>query len=149
MGFLPTSLIQGNPPLYEEDSLWEALSVVSQKWIPFPTALSPKAACWRAHHIFVPRRATLHAYPPSPWKRNRFHRFRCPTCPGRRLGGFLKAPQDVVAVFGLSIKPPNTGVFPMLRNLEMGIGERKGGQKDASPITDPRILRIHARVREV
>ena len=32
-------MIQGNPPLYEETSLWEALSVVSQKWIPFPTAL--------------------------------------------------------------------------------------------------------------
>ena len=38
-GFLPTSVIQGNPPLYEENSLWEALSVVSQKW-PFPTALN-------------------------------------------------------------------------------------------------------------
>ena len=38
-GFLPTSVIQGNPPLYEENSVWEALSVVSQKWIPFPTAL--------------------------------------------------------------------------------------------------------------
>ena len=25
--------------MYEETSLWEALSVVSQKWIPFPTAL--------------------------------------------------------------------------------------------------------------
>ena len=32
--------MQGNPPLYEENSLWgSALSVVSQKWIPFPTAL--------------------------------------------------------------------------------------------------------------
>ena len=31
-------MIQGNPPLYEENSLWEALSVVSQKW-SFPTAL--------------------------------------------------------------------------------------------------------------
>ena len=29
----------GNPPLYEESNLWEARSVVSQKWIPFPTAL--------------------------------------------------------------------------------------------------------------
>ena len=38
-GFLPTSVIQENPPLYEENSLWEALSVVSQKGIPFPTAL--------------------------------------------------------------------------------------------------------------
>ena len=37
-GFLPTSVIQENPPLYET-SLWEGLSVVSQKWIPFPTAL--------------------------------------------------------------------------------------------------------------
>ena len=37
-GFLPTSVIQGNPPLYEETSLGEALSVVSQKW-SFPTAL--------------------------------------------------------------------------------------------------------------
>ena len=36
-GFLPTSVIQGNPP-YEQNSLWEALSVVSQTWIPFPTA---------------------------------------------------------------------------------------------------------------
>ena len=36
--FLPTSVIQANPPLYEENSLWEALSVVSQKW-SFPTAL--------------------------------------------------------------------------------------------------------------
>ena len=30
-GFLPTSVIQGNLPLYEENSLWEALAVVSQK----------------------------------------------------------------------------------------------------------------------
>ena len=37
-GFLPTSVIQGTPPLYEHTSFWEALSVVSQKWIPFPTA---------------------------------------------------------------------------------------------------------------
>ena len=37
-GFLPTSVIQGNPPVYEENSLWEALSVVSQKW-SFPAAL--------------------------------------------------------------------------------------------------------------
>ena len=37
-GFLPTSVIQGNPPSYEQNSLWEALSVVSQKW-SFPTAL--------------------------------------------------------------------------------------------------------------
>ena len=37
-GFLPTSVIQGRfPPLYEQHSLWEALSVVSQ-W-SFPTAL--------------------------------------------------------------------------------------------------------------
>ena len=36
--FLPASVIQGNPPLYEENGLWEALSVVSQKW-SFPTAL--------------------------------------------------------------------------------------------------------------
>ena len=39
-GFLPTSVIQGNPPLYEENSVWEAVSVVSQKW-SFPTALPP------------------------------------------------------------------------------------------------------------
>ena len=38
-GLLPTSVIQGNPPSYEQNSRWEALSVVSQKWIPFPTAL--------------------------------------------------------------------------------------------------------------
>ena len=31
-------MIQGNLPLYEENCLWEALSVVSQKW-SFPTAL--------------------------------------------------------------------------------------------------------------
>ena len=37
----PTSVMQGNPPLYEENSLWEALSVVSQKW-SFPTALTKK-----------------------------------------------------------------------------------------------------------
>ena len=37
-GFLPTSAIQGNPPLYEQNSLWEALFVVSQKW-SFPAAL--------------------------------------------------------------------------------------------------------------
>ena len=30
--------MQGNPPIYEEHSLWEALSVVSQTW-SFPTAL--------------------------------------------------------------------------------------------------------------
>ena len=36
-GFLPTSVIQGSPLLYEQDRLWEALSVVSQKW-SFPTA---------------------------------------------------------------------------------------------------------------
>ena len=29
----------GNPPVCEKHSLWEALSVLSQKWIPFPTAL--------------------------------------------------------------------------------------------------------------
>ena len=46
-GFLPTSVIQGNLPLYEENRLWEALSVVSQKW-SFPTALRQK----------VPGRAT-------------------------------------------------------------------------------------------
>ena len=44
-GFLPTSVIQGNPPLYEENSLWEALSVVSQKW-PFPTALVSGVDRW-------------------------------------------------------------------------------------------------------
>ena len=33
-----TSVIQNNPPLYEEHSLWEALPVVSRKW-KFPTAL--------------------------------------------------------------------------------------------------------------
>ena len=39
-GFLqPLCDTFGNLPLYEENSLWEALSVVSQKWIPFPTAL--------------------------------------------------------------------------------------------------------------
>ena len=32
-------VIRGNPPLHKENSLWEALSVVSQKWVPFPTAL--------------------------------------------------------------------------------------------------------------
>ena len=37
-GFLPTSVIQGNPPFYEHNSLWEALFVVSQRW-SFPTAL--------------------------------------------------------------------------------------------------------------
>ena len=42
-GFLPASVIQGNPPLYEENSLWETLSVVSQKW-SFPTALLLKVA---------------------------------------------------------------------------------------------------------
>ena len=31
-------MIQGNPPLYQQNSLWEALSVISQKW-SFPTAL--------------------------------------------------------------------------------------------------------------
>ena len=39
-GLLPTSVIQGNPPLYEENSLWEALSVYHrsghspQPWTP-------------------------------------------------------------------------------------------------------------------
>ena len=28
-----------SPPLYAGVSLWESLFVVSQKWIPFPTAL--------------------------------------------------------------------------------------------------------------
>ena len=36
--FIPTSVIQGNLPLLWWVSLWEAFSV-SQKWIPFPTAL--------------------------------------------------------------------------------------------------------------
>ena len=49
-GFFPTSVIQGNPPLYERHSVWEALSVVSQKLIPFPTALKHIFAmlktCW-------------------------------------------------------------------------------------------------------
>ena len=39
LGVSPTtSVIQGNPPLYEQNRVWEALSVVSQKW-SFPTAL--------------------------------------------------------------------------------------------------------------
>ena len=42
-GFLPTSVIQGNPPLYEQNRPWESLSVVSQKW-SFPTALD-----WDVH----------------------------------------------------------------------------------------------------
>ena len=38
-GFIPTSVIQGNLPLYIWGvSLWEALFVVSQKW-SFPTTL--------------------------------------------------------------------------------------------------------------
>ena len=37
-GFIPTSVIQGNPRFYDQISLWEALSIVSQKW-SFPTAL--------------------------------------------------------------------------------------------------------------
>ena len=37
-GFLSTSVIQGDPTFYEHNSLWKALSVVSQKW-SFPTAL--------------------------------------------------------------------------------------------------------------
>ena len=48
-GFLPTSVIQGNPPLYEENSLWEALSVVSQKW-SFPTAL--ECCAWDPRNRF-------------------------------------------------------------------------------------------------
>ena len=36
-GVYPHSVIQGNLPLWV--SLWEALFVVSQKWIPFPTAI--------------------------------------------------------------------------------------------------------------
>ena len=38
-GFIPTSVIQANLPLYMGISLWEALFVVSQKWSPFPTTL--------------------------------------------------------------------------------------------------------------
>ena len=37
-GCIPSSGIQGNLPLYMGLSVWEALSVVSQKW-SFPTAL--------------------------------------------------------------------------------------------------------------
>ena len=37
-GFIPTSVIQGNPRFYDQISLWQALSIVSQKW-SFPTAL--------------------------------------------------------------------------------------------------------------
>ena len=40
-GFLPTSVIQGNPPSYEQNS-WESLSVV-QKWVPFPPAQARRA----------------------------------------------------------------------------------------------------------
>ena len=40
-GFIPTSVIQGNGV-----SLWEALFVVSQKWIPFPTALFLLIVVW-------------------------------------------------------------------------------------------------------
>ena len=32
-------MIQVNLPLYMGVSLWEALFVVSQRWVPFPTAL--------------------------------------------------------------------------------------------------------------
>ena len=45
-GFLPTSVIH---PLYEQNSLWEALSVVSQKW-SFPTALNQDGS-----HVPFPR----------------------------------------------------------------------------------------------
>ena len=57
-GFLPTSVIQGNPPLYEANSLWEALSVVSQKW-SFPTALN---AAWLldTQALVYPLDATCH-----------------------------------------------------------------------------------------
>ena len=39
-GFIPTSVIQGNPLFLWGVGLWEALFVVSQKW-SFPTALTP------------------------------------------------------------------------------------------------------------
>ena len=38
-GFIPTSVIHGYPLFIWGVGLWEALFVVSQKWIPFPTAL--------------------------------------------------------------------------------------------------------------
>ena len=56
-------MIQGNPPLSEETSLWEALSVVSQKWIPFPTAVSlfvgqnEGEAQWRRFSMYKKRGA--------------------------------------------------------------------------------------------
>ena len=37
-GFIPTSVIQGNPRFYDQISLWEAVAIASQKW-SFPTAL--------------------------------------------------------------------------------------------------------------
>ena len=51
-GVSPTTSVQGNPPLYEEHSLWEALSVVSQKW-SFPTAVCLCVCVLRVQHIYV------------------------------------------------------------------------------------------------
>ena len=40
-GFIPTSVIQGNLlHITRGVGLWESLSAVSQKWIPFPRALA-------------------------------------------------------------------------------------------------------------
>ena len=55
-GFLPTSVIQGNPPVYQQNSRWEALSVVSQKWIPFPPALLLSVVRGGVpHHLLTPQ----------------------------------------------------------------------------------------------
>ena len=65
------SVIQGNPPLYEQHSLWQAL-FVSEKWIPFPALGPPKGRnsfCRsdEAHAQGTPCSSTLPAWTPCRW----------------------------------------------------------------------------------
>ena len=48
-GFIPTSVIRGNPRFYDQISLWQARSIVSQKWL-FPTALKRYHSWFRVAH---------------------------------------------------------------------------------------------------
>ena len=81
-GFILTSVIQGNSHFYEQISLWEALSVVSQKWIPFPTALREVFGILRESHVSFLGELSIEATTelPSPLY------VMCGTCGTKRAG---------------------------------------------------------------
>ena len=52
-GLIPHCDTGESPPFFSGGSLWEALSDVSQKWIPFPTALKRKGFPWPYHFSMI------------------------------------------------------------------------------------------------